>query len=184
VSGRSGVAGRVVIAVDPHKRSWTAAAVDGSLRLQPSIRVEANRDGYRELRRLAACWPASRWAIEGAGGLGAPLATQLLADGLAVADVNAAGILGVIASVVLVELVGRRWFIGVAAPLMAVALLGFSLVLQGQTATILMIAIFGFLSLVVVPTMYAYVAELYPTEIRASGFGWASSSSRNTVQLR
>jgi putative MFS transporter len=91
---------------------------------------------------------------------------------------NAAGILGVIASVVLVELVGRRWLIGVAAPLMAVALVGFSLVLQGQTATIFMIAIFGFLTLVVVPTMYAYVAELYPTEIRASGFGWASSSSR------
>jgi hypothetical protein len=39
-------------------------------------------------------------------------------------------------------------------------------VLQGQTATIFMIAIFGFLTLVVVPTMYAYVAELYPTEIR------------------
>ena len=91
---------------------------------------------------------------------------------------NAAGILGVIASVVLVELVGRRWLIGVAAPLMAVALVGFSLLLQGQTATILMIGIFGFLALVVVPTMYAYVAELYPTEIRASGFGWASSSSR------
>jgi transposase len=54
VSGRSGVAGRVVVAVDPHKRSWTAAAVDGSLRLQTSIRVEANREGYRELRRLSA----------------------------------------------------------------------------------------------------------------------------------
>jgi putative MFS transporter len=26
--------------------------------------------------------------------------------------------------------------------------------------------------------MYAYVSELYPTELRASGFGWASSSSR------
>jgi hypothetical protein len=33
--------------------------------------------------------PESRWAIEGAGGLGAPLATRLLADGLAVADVPA-----------------------------------------------------------------------------------------------
>ena len=26
--------------------------------------------------------------------------------------------------------------------------------------------------------MYAYVSELYPTELRASGFGWASSSRR------
>ncbi|MDT7709119.1 MAG: transposase [Pseudonocardiales bacterium] len=89
MSGRSGVAGRVVIAVDPHKRSWTAAAVDGLLRLQTSIRVEANREGYRELRRFARRWPESSWAIEGAGGLGAPLATRLLADGLAVVDVPA-----------------------------------------------------------------------------------------------
>jgi transposase len=79
----------VVIAIDPHKRSWTAVAVNGSLRLQDSIRVEADRDGYRELRRFAGRWPGARWAIEGAGGLGAPLATRLLADGLAVLDVPA-----------------------------------------------------------------------------------------------
>jgi transposase len=89
VLGRSGVAGRVVIAVDPHKRSWTAAAVDGSLQLQTSIRVVANREGYRELRRFAVRWSASSWAIEGTGGLGAPLAARLLADGLAVLDVPA-----------------------------------------------------------------------------------------------
>jgi transposase len=79
----------VVIAIDPHKRSWTAVAVDGSLQLQTSIRVEATRAGYRELRRFAASWSEPRWAIEGAGGLGAPLATRLLADGLAVLDVPA-----------------------------------------------------------------------------------------------
>ena len=90
MSGRSAVSsGPVVIAVDPHKRSWTAVAVDESLRLQRSIRVEANREGYRELRRFAGNWPQARWAIEGASGLGAPLATRLLADGLAVADVPA-----------------------------------------------------------------------------------------------
>ena len=33
-------------------------------------------------------------------------------------------------------------------------------------------------ALIVIPVMYAYVSELYPTELRASGFGWASSSSR------
>jgi transposase len=84
VSCRDVSAGPVVIAIDPHKRSWTAVAVNGSLQLQTSIRVEADRDGYRELRRFAA-----RWAIEGAGGLSAPLATRLLADGLAVLDVPA-----------------------------------------------------------------------------------------------
>jgi len=89
VSRQDGSAGPVVIAIDPHKRSWTAVAVDGSLRLQRSIRVEANREGYRELRRFARRWSETSWAIEGAGGLGAPLCTRLLADGLAVADVPA-----------------------------------------------------------------------------------------------
>jgi hypothetical protein len=45
VSRRGVGSAPVVIAVDPHKRSWTAVAVDGSLRLRTSIRVEANRDG-------------------------------------------------------------------------------------------------------------------------------------------
>lgn len=91
---------------------------------------------------------------------------------------NAVGILGVVTAVLLVEVVGRKWVIGVAAPLAAVSLLVFSLVLGSPTAAIVMIAVFGFFALVVIPVMYAYVSELYPTELRASGFGWASSSSR------
>ena len=89
MSRRSAVPDPVMIAVDPHKRSWTAVAVDASLRQHRSIRVEANREGYRELRRFARAWTHTQWAIEGASGLGAPLATRLLADGLAVADVPA-----------------------------------------------------------------------------------------------
>jgi len=38
---------QVVIAVDPHKGSWTAAAVDASLQPLASIRVPVSRDGYR-----------------------------------------------------------------------------------------------------------------------------------------
>ncbi|MCF7551719.1 MULTISPECIES: MFS transporter [Pseudonocardia] len=91
---------------------------------------------------------------------------------------NAVGILGVLTSVLLVEVVGRKWVIGVAAPLAAVSLVVFSLVLGSSTAAIVMIAVFGFFALVVIPVMYAYVSELYPTELRASGFGWASSMSR------
>ncbi|MDT7709242.1 MAG: transposase [Pseudonocardiales bacterium] len=51
--------------------------------------VEANRHGYRELRRFAARRSESSWAIEDAGGLGAALATRLRGDGLAVLDVSA-----------------------------------------------------------------------------------------------
>ena len=61
---------RVVVAVDPHKASWTAAAVDGSLQPLATVRVPVGRDGYRALRRFAHRWPNARWAIEGAAGLG------------------------------------------------------------------------------------------------------------------
>ncbi len=91
---------------------------------------------------------------------------------------NAVGILGVVTSVLLVEVVGRKWVIGVSGPAAAAALVVFALVLDVPSAAIAMIAVFGFLSLTVIPVMYAYVSELYPTPLRASGFGWASSSSR------
>ena len=79
----------VVIAVDPHKASWTAVVVTADLAAADTIRVEVNRAGYRQLRRFAAAWPDARWAIEGAVGLGAPLAERLREDGIAVIDVPA-----------------------------------------------------------------------------------------------
>jgi transposase len=79
----------VVIAVDPHKASWTAVVVTPDLAAAGTIRVEVNRAGYRQLRRFAASWPDARWAIEGAAGLGAPLAERLRADQIAVIDVPA-----------------------------------------------------------------------------------------------
>jgi putative MFS transporter len=91
---------------------------------------------------------------------------------------NAVGILGVVTAVLLVEVVGRKWVIAVSGPAAAAALVVFALVLDAPGAAITMIAVFGFLSLTVIPVMYAYVSELYPTPLRASGFGWASSSSR------
>jgi transposase len=80
---------QVVIAVDPHKASWTAAAVDASLQPLATVRVPVSRDGYRALRRFARRWRHAGWAIEGAGGLGAPLTARLKADGIEVLDVPA-----------------------------------------------------------------------------------------------
>jgi transposase len=89
-SRRTGVVSNpVVIAVDPHKASWTAAVVDASLQPVATIRVPVTRAGYRELRRFGGRWPKAEWAIEGAAGLGAPLAAWLRADGVAAVDVPA-----------------------------------------------------------------------------------------------
>ncbi|GAA4491274.1 hypothetical protein GCM10023094_55540 [Rhodococcus olei] len=79
----------VMIAIDPHKASWTAAAVDTSLRPLATIRVPVGGEGYRSLRRFARKWTNTRWAIEGATGLGAPLTNRLSEDGVDVVDVPA-----------------------------------------------------------------------------------------------
>jgi hypothetical protein len=69
---------RVVIAVDPHEASWTAAVVvSASLQPVATVRVPVSLAGYRALRRFAKRWPQASWAIEGAGGLGAPLTARL-----------------------------------------------------------------------------------------------------------
>ena len=83
------VSERVVIAVDPHKASWTAAAVGSALAPLATLRTPVSRQGYRQLRRFAAQWPDAVWAIEGATGLGAPLVTWLSGDGIEAVDVPA-----------------------------------------------------------------------------------------------
>jgi transposase len=79
----------VVIAVDPHQASWTAAVVNCSLQPLARLRVPVSAAGYQQLRRFASRWPQASWAIEGAGGLGAPLASRLCGEGIAVVDVPA-----------------------------------------------------------------------------------------------
>jgi putative MFS transporter len=88
------------------------------------------------------------------------------------------GILGVLASTWLVDVVGRKWLIGVSAPVATAALVGFAAMLKVESAAMIWIAAFGFLIQLTIPVLYAYAAELYPTTLRASGFGWASSVSR------
>lgn len=70
VSPRPRDLSEVVIAVDPHKASWTAVVVNSGLAVVATIRVEANRSGYRQLWRLVAPWPRARWAIRGRGRAG------------------------------------------------------------------------------------------------------------------
>ena len=76
-----------IIGIDPHKGSHTAAVIDGDEQLVGEVAVRADR---RQRDRLL-CWAGSFvprvWAIEGATGVGALLAQQLVSVGETVLDV-------------------------------------------------------------------------------------------------
>jgi transposase len=79
----------VMIGVDPHKASHTAAAVDEHGQRLGQQRIPATPDGYQTLRGWAARWPDRQWAVEGAHGIGRAVAQRLVGDGEQVLDVPA-----------------------------------------------------------------------------------------------
>jgi transposase len=79
--------GRVVVGVDPAKRSHAVAVLDGTETELAALQVPNDNSGYRQMLRLARRWPDRTWAVEGAGGVGAQLAQRLVADGETVLDV-------------------------------------------------------------------------------------------------
>ena len=80
---------QVIIGVDPHKLSVTIEARDSREILRATGRFGTDARGYRQLLRLARQWPERVWAVEGANGIGRPLAQRLLAGGERVLDVPA-----------------------------------------------------------------------------------------------
>lgn len=80
---------RTIIGIDPHKESWTAVATDEQGNRLAALRTPVSPSGYRKLRRFARNYRAPVFAIEGAYGLGAPLAALLMDDGVTVWDVPA-----------------------------------------------------------------------------------------------
>lgn len=88
------------------------------------------------------------------------------------------GLLGVVVAAVLVERVGRKWILAITGPLSALALIIVALVVDIPDAAVFWLLAFGFLIQVAIPVLYTYVSELYPTGLRGSGFGWASTFSR------
>lgn len=84
----------IVIGIDPHKSSHTAAALDiQSHAVVDRLRVDATTTDYRRLlawaRRLGERADERRWAVENAEGLGRHLSQWLLARGETVVDVSA-----------------------------------------------------------------------------------------------
>jgi hypothetical protein len=78
----------VMIGVDPHKGSHTAAAIGPAEEPLGQMRVRASASQVEQLVAWAAAWPERRWAVEGATGLGSLLAQQLVAAGERVLDVQ------------------------------------------------------------------------------------------------
>ena len=64
----------VIIGVDPHKLSATIEVVDQQEQLLGSGRFATDRAGDTGMRKYAKNWPKRIWAVEGANGVGRPLA--------------------------------------------------------------------------------------------------------------
>ncbi len=79
--------GRVVIGMDPHKRSVTIEVMAADEAVLHVGRYGTDRAGYAALLRDARRWPERVWAVEGCNGIGRHVATRLLTDGEQVVDV-------------------------------------------------------------------------------------------------
>jgi transposase len=77
----------ITIGIDPHKGSHTATAVDEHEAVVGELRVVADCHQRARLLEWAALFEPRRWAVEGATGMGALLAQQLVGVGEHVVDV-------------------------------------------------------------------------------------------------
>src|SRR5215207_5637336 len=84
---RGGQSMGVLIGIDPHKSVNAAAAIDEQGELAGHETFPANRKGLRALERWAKRFPERRWAVEGAAGIGRPVAQRLAMAGEKVVDV-------------------------------------------------------------------------------------------------
>ena len=78
---------RVVIGMDPHKRSVTIEVMDGHEHVLGGGRFATDPAGYRSMLDSVRAWPDRVWAIEGCNGIGRHIAHRLIADGEQVLDV-------------------------------------------------------------------------------------------------
>jgi transposase len=76
-----------MIGIDPHTGSHTAVAADRAETVVDTIRVDGNRHQRSRLLEWATRFEPRTWAIEGAAGMGAMLAQQLVGAGEQVVDV-------------------------------------------------------------------------------------------------
>ena len=70
---------RVVIGMDPHKRSVTIEVMTASERVLGGGRFGTDVDGFAAMVEYVKQWPERVWAIEGCSGIGRHVAIRLLA---------------------------------------------------------------------------------------------------------
>ena len=80
-------ASRVVIGMDPHKRSVTIEVMRPDESVAAGGRFDTDQAGYDAMLEVARAWPERVWAVEGCNGIGRHVALRLLADGEQVIDV-------------------------------------------------------------------------------------------------
>ena len=80
---------RVVIGMDPHKRSVTVEVMQADETILGHGRFTTDVAGFDQLVSFALQWPQRVWAIEGCEGIGRHVAQRLLAAGEPVVDVPA-----------------------------------------------------------------------------------------------
>ncbi len=73
--------GRVVIGMDPHKRSATIEAINSGEEVLATGRSGTDRDGYQAMLAAGRKYSNRVWAVEGCNGVGRHLAQRLVADG-------------------------------------------------------------------------------------------------------
>src|SRR6059058_5222262 len=81
--------GRVVIGMDPHKRSATIEVIDEREHVLAQGRYGTDTDGYQRMLLAGRQYPDRVWAVEGCAGIGRHIAQRLVADGEPVLDVPA-----------------------------------------------------------------------------------------------
>jgi hypothetical protein len=80
---------RVIIGVDPHKRSATIEVINGREQTIGQGRFGTDTDGYRAMLAAGRRHKEREWAVKGCNGIGRHVAQRLVADGETVVDVPA-----------------------------------------------------------------------------------------------
>jgi putative MFS transporter len=98
-------------------------------------------------------------------------------------SVTAIGIVATLVAAWLVEQIGRKWVIIIPGILAGVSLVMFTLAIIRPGVARWWLLSFGFMIELSVPAIYCYAPEVYPTVLRGTGFGWASTASRVAIGL-